>query len=158
MTAHNPYSPPTAELRDAGPSRLLAERPRQVAYSTALLTTSLVLSVPMVHWESRRNAQTWILELAVLAFLLVFATVIIRSIWQGRNWARMLYTVVTVLGILALPFQDTNDSVLDVAPSTAEVAMDVVGWALDVPVFYLLFTKPGSLWFRHAREHDSVPQ
>ena len=143
MTPDNPYSPPTAEVRDARGVRLLAERPRRIVQATALLWISLVLGLASVWFESQTDPLPFPAMLALLALVLTLSVVINVAVWRGRNWARILYAVLTVMAIGLFPF--------DLATrSSVSIALDVVAYAIDAVIVFLLFTKPGSLWFRYA--------
>jgi hypothetical protein len=145
--APNPYTPPKADVKDVGPERALAERPRQVFYAVVLLWISLVVAVPMVYWEHQRAPEEaasfyWVLVLMVLGL----AVVVNIFIWQGRNWARILFLVLAVISVLS--FVGTIDEIL--SHSATEIVLNVATLAIDVVAMYLLFTKPGALWFRRA--------
>jgi hypothetical protein len=144
MTPDNPYSPPKADVRDAAPERLLAERPRQVVHATALLWISLALDVPRAYLQ-RDAAQSMVELVIVLLLTVVVATAVIVHVGRGRNWARAFYLILTVgwfVGVFAI----------GPARPMIEIALDVVQLSIDVAAMYLLFTKPGALWFRFAPE------
>jgi hypothetical protein len=66
------------------------------------------------------------------------------AMWRGRNWARIVFLILSVISVVGfvLELWETLSS------TVIEIALTVASTALDVVVSYLLFTKPGALWFR----------
>jgi hypothetical protein len=150
VTVDNPYSPPTATVRDAKGVRLIAERPRQIVHATALLWISFVIGMASAWVQSQTNPEPLppLAMVALLAFALTLSIVINVAVWRGRNWARILYAILTVIAIVSLPF--------DLATSSGvSIAMDAIAYVLDAVIVFLLFTKPGSLWFRYASDRPA---
>jgi hypothetical protein len=143
----NPYKPPGAKVSDLPPERLLRDRPRQVVQAVRLLWLSLVISLPLMYFEQQRapdeaGAFMWIFGLVMLtlvAALYVF-------VWRGANWARIIFLV---LWILTQVWVATTFAQM-LQYSLVEIALHVVSLAIEALALYLLFTKPGSLWFRAA--------
>ena len=145
--APNPYTPPKADVKDLGPERLLAERPRPVVYAVVLLWISLVLGVPVVYWEHQRTPAEvapfyWVPAVLILGLVIVVNI----FIWRGRNWARIVALVLVVISFLS--FLGTMGEIL--SHPAIEFVLNIVTLAIDAVAMYLLFTKPGVLWFRRA--------
>jgi hypothetical protein len=143
----NPYQPPEADVRDTPPARLVAERPRQILHAIALLWISGGLGLAAGLLEARRAPDFG----GVMAFLsiVVFGMVAVLTVglWRGRHWARAVYAVLVALSLM------TFVSTWGTAERPGfEVALEAVSFVADGGSFWLLFTKPGSLWFRYARE------
>ena len=145
--AFNPYQPPGSDVRDLQPGPVLAERPLQVAYAVRLLWLSIVIAVALVHFELQRTESDSALVLWIFAaVILALAAALNIFVWRGANWARI---VVLVLGIFsAMTIATTIDEIL--GNSGVEIALEAISLAVDVAAIYLLFTKPGVLWFRRA--------
>jgi hypothetical protein len=144
MSRVNPYSPPKSGVEDAGRQRLLEERPRQVVHATALLWTAFALDLISGYRQSQRDPDLMSPAGAVAAGTVIALAVAVNvSVWRGRNWARVVYAIVTMLAFLTL-FLDT--------PPAGERALTLTTLLIGVVVLYLLFTTPGSLWFRYARK------
>ena len=144
-TAGNPYSPPKAQVRDASDARPLGERPQQIAFAIALSSISLLIgvvsgAVPYSAEPVQRAVETGIWALVIAAGIMINL-----AVWRGRNWARVVYAVLTVLALLGIPLE------LSARPAAA-LALDIVSLVLAVVVLYLLFTGPGSVWFKDTRE------
>lgn len=149
VTSDNPYSPPKTAVRDAMRTRLLAERPRQIVHATALLWISLALT--LVSALLQIQASNWSLwgPLALWSFALALASAMNVAVWRGRNWARVLYALLMILTVVTLPLERQPP------PTAIENALDAITFVVDLVILYLMFTKPGSLWFRYA-PHGSV--
>jgi hypothetical protein len=145
----NPYSPPKTEVSDRVPVRALAQRPKQVVYAVALLWLSLLLGIPATIYENQQTppnasgaaAITGLVVLlyAVGAGLNIFAA-------RGHNWARITLLVFSGLA-LAMYISMIQEYLERPVPY---LALDLVTLVMDWIALYLLFTKPGALWFRRV--------
>ncbi len=145
----NPYAPPTSQVADVEPGKPLP-RPRAVNLAIQLFWISVVITLPL--WFVDGDAETsepgiflalvvgWVFALALMAFTIW----VIVSIGRARNWARITYVVLAVLGWLFL-----------ISELPGLFAMPWYYWsgylanaALDVAIVVLLFTPAASAWFR----------
>ena len=143
--ADNPFSPPKAEVKDATPARLIAERPQPVVRATALAWCGLAIGMAGALFQSRvvEESLTFVIVTWTVALLLGIAVNI--AMWRGRNWARILKAVFAILSVLLFPF--VSDTRTAISGTT-----EIVAFLFDLAVLYLVFTKPGSLWFKYTRE------
>jgi hypothetical protein len=139
----NPYAPPKAVVSDAtdGPPRV---RPRAVKIAVALLWVEFLLALVIRVLSSDITVGTseaeykfladifWVTQVAVAAWINV-------KIWQGRNWARIVALVLTVLAFLWLP-AIFHEGALSAALSFSMLALDVVAM--------ILVFGPGRDWFQ----------
>src|SRR5262245_23953709 len=145
--ASNPYTPPKADVKDVGPERALAERPQPVVHAVVLLWASLLLAMPVLYWEQQRSPADTVAVYWGMAMVLVGLSVLVNVfIWRGSNWARILFLVLLVISVLSL--LGTMDEMLSHPP--IEIVLNLVMLAIEAIAVYLLFTKPGALWFRRA--------
>lgn len=80
----------------------------------------------------------------VLVCTFAFVAFLIIKISAGRNWARITFLVLFVLGMLpTLPLMLDEFSRLPVVG-----ALSVAQVGLQVYALFLLFSQPGKLWFR----------
>jgi len=80
----------------------------------------------------------------VLIFTFALFSFLIFKISAGRNWARITYLVMSIIGVLP-----TLPIVLGEFSRSAVVgALSVAQIGLQVYALFLLFTQPGSSWFR----------
>ena len=139
-----PYEPPKSVVRDAPAEPV--ERPRQVGLAAKCLWASigiggilLVLDYRFIAGASSA-ATAWIVPAAVLGVLALFTA----AISAGRNWARIVFLVLFVIG--ALPYFAVLAEMF--ARSKLTASLSVIQLLLQAAAMYLVFTKPGSAWFR----------
>jgi hypothetical protein len=143
----SPYSPPKTEVSDRVPVRALAERPKQVAHAVALLWLSLLLGIPATVYEHRQtppgaSGAAVILGLVVLLYVVGAGLNIFAA--RGHNWARI--TLLVFSGLAVAMYISMIQEYLE--RPVLYLALDLVTLVLDWVALYLLFTKPGALWFR----------
>jgi len=147
--ASSPYTPPRSVVRDLGPDRAIAKRPKQVTYAVWILWLAFVVGLPATVYEYQRATpeQLNVFVLLFLAILSVLAIVLIVFIYRGHNWARILMLV--LIGLALISFFALLDAYLKypLLPLTSNIAVMV----LDVIALYLLFTPPGRRWFRKSQ-------
>lgn len=151
-------SQPIGEARSAqvkaGVTDIL-ERPDSVRLAVTLLYISLavrVLTVPIAFLEGSRQGQgpipgslkAALVALGLLAF--IFALYVINRINSGRNWARILCLVLTILSITfsLVGFQQQ----MELAPLTTCSGLAVLG--LNIVALVFLFQQRSSDWYKHA--------
>ena len=144
MTDHNPYSPPDADLGDAGPARQSGARPHQIAQAIALLWISTTLGFFASFSETSKSWGT--LSLVVLVMLAVTVTLSV-GLWRGRHWARMAYLI-----LVALSFAEFLSLWGTAERPAVEVALEAVSFVADAGSFFLVFTAPGSSWFSNTSQ------
>ena len=145
--ATNAYTPPKADVKDVGPERALTERPRHVVYAVVLLWISLVLAIPAVYWEQQRSfAETVGVYWVMIVVLFGLSILVNVFIWRGSNWARILFLLLLVISLLSR--LGTMEEML--SHPAIEIGVNLLMLAIEVIAAFLLFTKPGALWFRRA--------
>ena len=144
MTPDSPYSPPEAGVGDAGPARLLGTRPYQVVQAIALLWISTTLGF---FSSLSENDESW--ATLILAALVMLAVTVVLSVglWRGRNWGRVAYLILVTASLA----QFLSLWGISERPKI-EVALEAVSFVADTGSFFLVFTAPGSLWFRYTRQ------
>jgi hypothetical protein len=119
-------------------------RPHQIVQAIALLWISTTLGF---FSSVSENDESWA-KLIVAALVMLAVTVVLSvGLWRGRNWGRMVYLI-----LVALSFTAFLASWGVAERPAVEVALEAVSFVADAGGFFLLFTQPGSLWFRDARE------
>jgi hypothetical protein len=140
----NPYRPPEAEVGDAGPARVLGTRPRQIVQAIALLWISSGLGLFAGVSEAGESRAT--LVFVVLVNLAV-TVVLSLALWRGRNWGRIVYVI-----LVAMSLADFLSSWGIAERPPVEMALEAVSFVADAGSFFLMFTRPGSLWFRYVAD------
>ena len=122
------------------------ERPRSVTVALYLLWASLAITVVRfaVGYGALAPGTNLQLTLAVIIGTLVVYVFLIFMMSYGRNWARIVFLVLFLAGLVpSLPTLLANfgQSAVVGVGSLADLVLQA--WAL-----FLMFTSPGSAWFR----------
>ena len=117
-----------------------AQKPQPVVTAVYLLWVSLAVGlVKMLMYFSNLSGMA---AAAFTSFILIFTFALIAflifKISAGRNWARITFLVMFIIGVLLGEF---SRSAVVGALSAAQIG-------LQVYALFLLFTQPGSSWFR----------
>jgi hypothetical protein len=148
----NPYLPPKAAVADLAVD---ARGPRPIAITIALYLIAvrvLLGAIPLLSVPPGVTGTQQIIAFMSGAISLAFAIVLGWFIARGRNWARVLYLVLTILSLLSLAWS-VSQFVLPEGVSMRRsvslwsVMLNVVPRVLSIAVVVLLFG-PGRAWFR----------
>ncbi|MEP7099560.1 MAG: hypothetical protein ABI781_03570 [Burkholderiales bacterium] len=150
MSEHNPYTPPTTELRDA-PVVSAGPPPMAVRVACGLVLASLAFGVLTLLPGVREPEPD---PPGVLVFVLVTYLVFggltlwftLRT-WQGRHWGRWALFVYLAAGWVIYSFTFADDMIH--APMAALINIGCV--ALEVSACALLFFGAGARWFATLR-------
>jgi cation transport ATPase len=125
-------------------TRPVAERPRQIIQAIALLWVSTTLGF---FSSLSENDESWAALIVAVLVMLALAVALSVGLWRGRNWGRMMYLILVALSLAAfLSVWGTSER------PRFEVALEAVSFVADAGSFFLLFTRPGSIWFEDTRE------
>ena len=148
----NPYAPPVSAVAD--PIEVRGERPKEVTLAVKLLWASFALGIvgmffqPMYATGSATTTMApWIVILIFsgIAFA-IWAWVITKSA-NGRNWARILFLVLAIIGLVGTAFVVPMAlAIYKARPLTG--LLSVVNFALEIYTMYLLLTAPARAWFK----------
>jgi multisubunit Na+/H+ antiporter MnhG subunit len=146
--SENPYAPPSARVDDVVPSGAPRVRPPQIMLAIQLAAANYVLGlvVILVTWDYYSRVQSPTSTVIGQVVGLLIAVWFYYKIYQGRNWARIVLLVLTIIGILA-SLSSIFRAVLAVAPTIVKVQMGL-GWVISLAIIYLLFFSPGKTWFQ----------
>ena len=124
-------------------------RPPQIGLAAKLVAANYLLGWALFplswHYYSRFMSVTDLL--ISQAFAAALSIWLFFNIYSGRNWARLLFVVVWLLGAAAL-LTPTSLAVIKAAPAVAR-ASTVLGIAVNLTVLWLLFVSPGRTWFKN---------
>lgn len=134
------------------------QRPPRVTHALWLLWGSLVIAavdstvtVASMADEAETPGVLRTLAVAFALFTLVLAC-IVWNIGRGRNWARIMLLVLSVLSVLLVIFQ---------GPLPEQTTLDrLLEWAItlvEVIAVYLLFTGASGPWFRRSGHAARFP-
>jgi hypothetical protein len=154
--ARNPYSPPETPIRDGSPDRPPSLRPQQIIWASWMMWASLIIGFAALYFEGdlidealsdfsedeRGIARGF--TIAALALTAALYLWFIDRMRAGRNWARIVLLVFTLLGFIGE--LTPGESVPDMPAMW--IAMRIVDVLLQIAALVLMFTRPGSEWFR----------
>jgi hypothetical protein len=141
--SERPYTPPASRVADRPEASPPFPRPKQVTVAVSLLWVSLALDIPVWFLAAARDQE--MLNAGPLAFVVVlFAIQVTLYVftYRGRNWARIGVLILFVLDGLVFLIPNPKP------PGVLENTLDVVGLVMTLIALYLLFSRPGALWFR----------
>jgi len=154
--SHNPYSPPRAEVADAQISGLVdVEGRRDVDRACTLMWINFALALVSTVVEIVRNmGVTETLEYVGMAIGMSIAFLIYwwftSKLKAGRNWMRILITVLTVLAFCMIPLL-WSVMVKTMVPLSGQFSLDIIlsciQWILSLAVIWLLYTRRSRDWF-----------
>jgi hypothetical protein len=149
MNERNPYEPPRSRVTESGkrggpPKQViwavwLLRASVVIGYSSLFLVPDLAAELGDVPPEARTASMGFFF--VVLALTAVVYLWLIQMVKDGRNWARIVMLVLTVLGVFSM-FAGGDE-----APALVH-AISVIDTVIDLTAMVLLFRSPGADWFR----------
>jgi hypothetical protein len=143
----NPYRAPNARVLDLQPVEERGPRPAKVAIAVGLLWLTLLLQAAALTflWRLFRLFSTEMYVVAgVVTAIWALVAFFVAMIERGRNWARITYLVVFLLG---LPF-----SAFSIATNYEQAPLlalsGIVQALLQLAAMVMLFAPPAGAWFR----------
>lgn len=128
------------------------DKPVEVTRANRFLLASLVLGLiaSVVHVGQLVSGVGLIAALGVAAVFFGVYLWFISKISQGRNWARILFLILVLLGLpFAVPtyMAELRKSLLSGSVSILIALLQLAGTAL-------LFTRNSNRWFRTRKSHE----
>jgi len=108
-----------------------------------MLWASVLLSIPSMYLAAGRAPSKAILvaELVFELFMTAIAVWLLVYLGRGRNWARIVMLILTMLSAAAMVFEPA------LQPPTIETVCAQVNTVVDVVCLVLLFRPSSSAWF-----------
>ena len=137
----------------------LKNRPSQVSIAVKLLWYSLGLGIVNTLTDPQSldlvSQGSTAFTITIMAFTLVIMALLIWNISAGRNWARIIFLVVFLLGGLGYLFAAMNDptdpSFNPFARSMLAGLISLLQLAFQLVALRFIFTKPGASWFKKGQ-------
>jgi hypothetical protein len=139
----NLYSPPSAPVSDITKPDITGVRPHQVSVAVMLLCLSLALG-QLTSALLRPNLPHNPPAVFVAVFTVVTLAWLTYKIWAGRNWARMTFSALTILGLAV--YAPILMKFFQISPIAGSI--NLLAGLLQLVAIYLLFTEPGRGWFK----------
>ena len=154
--SHNPYSPPKTEVADAQISAFDdVEGRRDVYRACTLMWINFGCALLSTVIEVVRNLGTT--QTAEYVGMVIGMSIAFLIYWwftsklkAGRNWMRILITVLTVLAFCMIPLL-WSVIVKTLVPMYSQFPLDIVlsgiQWILSLVALWLLYTRRSREWF-----------
>jgi hypothetical protein len=170
MAANNPYAPPKAAVDDVSsdavgydPNPVSLMRPAEVRRSVQLLWIAMALGfvlalIDVLNVDDENPDFWWGLGAAVGTSAVMFAVFfwIYGAVYAGRNWARIVVLVLTVVWtimLLAIVVMLGWGSHLS-ASTKFDLLFNAGQFALTLVATVLLFTPAANAWYRAIKAAD----
>lgn len=159
--AVSPYAPPQANVETALPEDAAPERPAEITRAVTCLWIMFAIGVASTVWKLLGTPQLGPAygKFSTIQQAMMYATILIIfavSAWlyyligKGRNWARIVFLVLTAISLLWLPMAIR----LILNPAfwrSPENMAFVINTALSAAACYFLLTKPARAWYREIK-------
>lgn len=149
--SHNPYAPPMSKVADFG-SDMLAKRPQSMRIALSLFWMALVLALPsavmaflqQIAARSDPPPAFYALLVSVLALAFGLGAGVIVMLGRARNWARIVYTALTGLGLVS-----TLSSFPEILTRPwYSGPLEILVTVMNVAAVVLSYLPPSNAWFR----------
>lgn len=146
----NPYTPPRACIDDAQEVENPKARPIQVTLAINLWAANICIGFFLDPSTKPLSAGSLLSTLLLPLILLVW---LLYKIYLGRNWARITWLVMSLIGGLVLAGGHFRGIASDM-PMPSMVGM-LISVGINLVVLWLLFFSAGRRWFS-ARKKPSA--
>lgn len=147
----NPYAPPSAEVADPAP-QAPDTRPASVTTAVRIFWAIVVATViGGVAYRSRvpGTMPLWVFIVLALALITAVNGFFIVKIARGRNWARIVYLAILIMGYANYAF-DWKRNVEMMQASRVYAVVTIACALANVWAFTLLFLPAANAWFRRS--------
>jgi 4-amino-4-deoxy-L-arabinose transferase-like glycosyltransferase len=122
------------------------ERPKEVTRAVQLISASFAIGGIRAVFDlaHKLSGASFLFGMLVLVVFLGICFFFVSKIGAGRNWARIIFLVLFLIGLpLSIPgyIQDIRTNLLHGSVSIIVAILQLIG-------MYLLFTRNSNLWFR----------
>jgi hypothetical protein len=142
--ADNPYAPPKAALGEQEIDR--REKPRPVKTAVVLVYGSVAVGLLAAAFDPTFAAATRAVWFFLAFIAAAFGVTVLLAFLMGRghNWARIVYSVLTILGTaMMLYFWEADEEWYLQAANLIQTAMQLAA-------IYLVFTRAAADWYRRT--------
>lgn len=127
--------------------KIAPSKPEKVSLAVNLLYASLGISVLAIFVQAAQAPASLsaffvvipLITLSIMGFLFYM-------IDKGKNWARITYLVLTILGAFSIFTTISNFS-----QAPLQNSIGIGNWVLQITALVLLFQTPSSMWFTEMK-------
>lgn len=121
-------------------------------WASSIFSLYMALSTLRIAMPVEFRIAALVLGFGLISFLVV-------KLSAGKNWARIVFLTQFLVGVL--PAQAAMVKGLPMPPTVEAIslvgALSLISFSLQAYALYLVFTKPGNIWF-HKITHGRSPQ
>ena len=143
----NPYQVTRTQVDDLAPAEDRGDKPNTVSAAVVMLWITLIIQLAGLVWIwqfARHGPALIFIGMSVVSAIWLFTAYLVAMVEKGRNWARITYLVLFLLG---LPFFAT--SISETVRVSSLAALSGIGQTvLQAVAVILVFSPPSRRWFR----------
>ena len=122
------------------------EMPVQIKRGVALLCISVLVDAALFLAHILLGFLIWLRSMQIANLVIPVAPIVMRifliaMIWNGKNWARIVFGLLTLVGVAAIPFMPF---------ATRGYWLLVLSLLCQVAGLALLVIQPAADWFKKA--------
>lgn len=131
------------------PLNTAATKPAIIQPAISLLWASLAIAAVKValDWTNFVGRGSAAMTVCIMIFTFAVIGFFVVKIGQGKNWARVVFLVLFVLGIVVAILTWRSEF----AHSRLLGILSIVQAALQATALYFIFTSPGKEWYRKVQ-------
>jgi len=124
-------------------------KPVAIRRAIGLLWASVAVGVVKtpLNWAYLTSRASGAFNAFVIIFTFAITAFFIWKIGQGKNWARIVFLAVFLLGVVPFLFIVRSEF----GRSPASGLLSTMQFGLQAVAFFLIFTNPGKEWFQPRR-------
>ncbi|MCF6767393.1 hypothetical protein L3V86_03305 [Thiotrichales bacterium 19S11-10] len=143
---------------------LSAERPKRLTNAIKILAVWLLIvfvieltqvfiyGVPYIsHINGHNETLTPQVYIVSLIATIAIQYLLLLGLWWAKNWVRVIYSVLFVLGILGFLYSLTLRPEFT-RENLFSLIITTITWLLNAYLMIKLFNKKGSSWFLNAKD------
>jgi cellulose synthase/poly-beta-1,6-N-acetylglucosamine synthase-like glycosyltransferase len=126
-------------------------RPKNVTLAIQLLYISMVISFINLLFTIKKYDSVIVMSIVIstLIIALILIVLFISLIGKRKNWVRIVYSVIRILG-----FPMLIENIIKNIQIHPNYIMSLISLCLDVTAIILLFTKTANLWFKGEKNKN----
>jgi succinate-acetate transporter protein len=122
------------------------KKPSSIALAINLAWASLALGFVRlaIDYQHMQSLAPVVVLISIFVFVFVITAFLVLKMSAGRNWARITFLVLFVIGVIpTIPML-----LADFSRSAVSGAIGVIQAGLQLYALVLVFTEPGKHWFK----------
>ena len=144
----NPYQVTRTQVDDLAPAEDRGDKPNTVSVAVVMLWITLIIQLAGLVWIwqfARHGPALIFIGMSVVSAIWLFTAYLVAMVEKGRNWARITYLVLFLLGLpfIVMSLKTANWRLEPVAALSA-----VTQTVLQAIAMVLVFIPASRRWYR----------